>query len=292
MTPQERQMIEELFERLGKLEDTPRDGDAEAAIAAGLRRAPNAAYALVQTVLVQDEALRHANDRIEELEGREPAQAPAGGFLDSMRSALFGGDAPRSQGAMQGTMQGSMQGSVPNVPPAEANSRPRWNSGEVLGRGEPPAGDPRANAPGGAGPTFLGTAAATAAGVIGGSLLMNSIRGLTGGSQPQSLSSASGGPSGGDKASPWGSDASGSNLAREAGIDDIGKSGTDAQKQAFGNTGPDGDRQDYAANDTDDGHADDDHDDGDYDDSGYDDGDYDDDDFDDGGFDDGDSDFA
>ena len=45
MTPQERQLIDDLFDRLAKLEGSPRDRDAEAAIMEGLRRAPNAAYA-------------------------------------------------------------------------------------------------------------------------------------------------------------------------------------------------------------------------------------------------------
>ena len=69
MTPQERQLIDDLFERLSSLENNPRDADATAAIAQGMRRAPNAVYALVQTVLVQDEALKRANARIQELEG-------------------------------------------------------------------------------------------------------------------------------------------------------------------------------------------------------------------------------
>ena len=64
MNAQERQLIVELFDRLSKLEQAPRDTDAEAAIRAGLQRAPNAVYALVQTVLVQDEALRRANAHI------------------------------------------------------------------------------------------------------------------------------------------------------------------------------------------------------------------------------------
>ena len=61
MTPQERQMIDDLFDRLARLEGAPRDPDAVGAISDGLRQAPNAVYALVQTVLVQDEALRRAN---------------------------------------------------------------------------------------------------------------------------------------------------------------------------------------------------------------------------------------
>jgi hypothetical protein len=68
MTPQERQLVAELFDRLASLEGAPRDPEAERAIAEGLRTAPHAIYPLVQTVLVQDEALRRADARIRELE--------------------------------------------------------------------------------------------------------------------------------------------------------------------------------------------------------------------------------
>jgi hypothetical protein len=95
MTPQEQQLVNELFARLVQLESAPRDPEAERLIADGVKNAPNAAYALVQTTLVQDEALKRANARIQELEAQlddagEP-QRQQGGFLDSMRNALFGG---------------------------------------------------------------------------------------------------------------------------------------------------------------------------------------------------------
>ena len=126
MTPQERQLVDDLFDRLARLENTARDPDATAAIEQGLRKAPNAVYALVQTVLLQDEALKRANSRIQELEqaqeqARAPQQSQSGGFLDSMRETIFG--------------QGGQRGSVPNVPPPA--SRPVWNSGQVL---QQPAG--------------------------------------------------------------------------------------------------------------------------------------------------------
>src|ERR1700730_15450899 len=125
MTPQERQMIDELFDRLSKLEGGPRDPDAVAAIAEGLRKAPNAVYALVQTVLVQDEALKRANSRIQELEAASaPAQNQSGGFLDSMRDTILG--------------QGQPHGSVPNVRPPEIPNRPTWNSGQVLQQAQGP----------------------------------------------------------------------------------------------------------------------------------------------------------
>ena len=91
MTPQERKLIDELFDRLASLEKNPRDAEAVAAINEGLQRAPNALYPLVQTALVQDEALKRADARIRELEDElgieqgQPAQQT--GFLDNMRDA-------------------------------------------------------------------------------------------------------------------------------------------------------------------------------------------------------------
>ncbi len=231
MTPQERQLVDDLFDRLSKVENAPRDPDASGAIAQGLRIAPNAVYPLVQTVLLQDEALRRANDRIHELEAQgAPQQDRGGGFLDSMRGALFGQGQPQ---------QGQSQGSVPNVRPSEAPGRPVWNSGQVLqqsgqydqggydrggygqgGYGQPYGG---AQAPGcgmmggGGGSSFLGTAAAAAAGVVGGSLLLNSIRGMMGGGHQ----AAFGDTSRAGSSSPW-TDQSNSSLARDAGINDIG----------------------------------------------------------------------
>jgi hypothetical protein len=227
MTPQEHQLVDDLFGRLSKMESAPRDPDATAAIAQGLRSAPNAVYALVQTVLVQDEALKRANSRIQELEGGgTPEQTQPGGFLDSMRDAIFGQSPPH--------------GSVPNVRPPEIASRPVWNSGQVLQQAQSPGqyeqgpygqhdqapyGQPYGAPPSpmGGGGSFLGTAAAAAAGMVGGSLLLGSIRSMMGGNHHGF------GDAGamGDRAAsqtPW-SDQSGSALARDAGIDDIGSSG-------------------------------------------------------------------
>jgi len=159
MTPQESELVDELFNRLVQLETAQRDPEAERLIADGLRRAPHAVYALVQTVLLQDEALKRANARIEELQvqtnaAAEPEQRPAS-FLDSMREAL-GGRAPH--------------GSVPSVRRAGAN-QPQGQ--------QPQPGYP--GAPGfGSGGSFLGTAASAAAGVIGGSLLLDGIRSMFG----------------------------------------------------------------------------------------------------------------
>ena len=76
MTPQEQQLVDELFDRLAQVENSPRDADAERVIANGVRRAPHATYALVQTALVMDEALKRANARIEELQAQVGDQPP------------------------------------------------------------------------------------------------------------------------------------------------------------------------------------------------------------------------
>ncbi|HXZ21180.1 MAG TPA: DUF2076 domain-containing protein [Pseudolabrys sp.] len=190
MTPQERHLVDELFDRLARLESAPRDAQAEHAIADGLARAPNAVYPLVQTVLVQDEALRRADARIRELSG-DDTDPPASGFLDSMRQAFT---------ARTGAA------SVPGVRPAASTEPdPRWNRGATLAAAAP--------SPGG---SFLGTAAASAAGVIGGTLLLNTISsmfGHHGGSAFATVLPAN---------SPWESSAAGSDLSREAGLNDIG----------------------------------------------------------------------
>jgi hypothetical protein len=226
MTPQERQLIDDLFERLSRVESAPRDPSATATIAQGLRKAPNAVYALVQTVLLQDEALKRANDRIQQLEAAgAPAQQQSGEFLDSMRETIFGQSQPR--------------GSVPNVRPPEIASRPVWNSGQVLQQaqspgqydqgpyGQAPYNQPSYNqpygapqAPMGGGGSFLGTAAAAAAGMVGGSLLLGSIRSMMGGSH-YGFSDPAGLVEREPSSRPWG-DQSGSDLARDAGVNDIG----------------------------------------------------------------------
>jgi hypothetical protein len=227
MTPQERQLISELFTRLASLENSPRDPDAEAMIREGLRRAPNGVYSLVQTVLVQDEALKAANAHIQEYEqanGTPNQQEHPRGFLDSMRESIFGRDEPP-------------RGSVPRMPPpgAAPGSRPDpWGQGGGQPTGQQPMSQPgyqqgyqpqqtpMAQQQGGGG-SFLGTAAAAAAGMIGGSLLMGGIRSAMGGHQAGPFSGAFDSLSGGQR-SPWSGDAAGSGLAREAGLGDIGGS--------------------------------------------------------------------
>jgi hypothetical protein len=280
MTPEERNLVIELFDRLAALEDAPRDPDAERLIRDGLRQAPNAIYALVQTAIVQDEALKRADVRIRELEAQagNGAEAPrSGGFLDNMRDNFMGRrDTPRA-------------GSVPSVRPAGATGAPAmgeaggYAAGGYAAGAQPMGPGPGTPAgPGGSGGSFLGTAAAAAAGSIGGSLLLSGIRSMMGGS-PHGFGGtpASAAGLGGSGGTPWGGSGgsgSGGSLARDAGLDDIGKTsgtpgddGSSRGRGLFGNNDDkteSADDQDLAAE------SDDDDDGGDFDDDdGGDDGD-------------------
>lgn len=203
MTPQERELIADLFDRLARLESEPRDPQAERAIAEGLARAPHAIYPLVQTVLVQDEALKAANAHIEALEGGSSEAARPSGFLDNMREALFG----RSE---------ARRGSVPSVQPGVAAAPP-----------QNPYGQPYSAAP-----SFLGTAAAAAAGMVGGALLLDGVRSMLGGYRhgpfAATFDELNAAPRFGED-TPWRGGSQ--ELGREAGLDDIGRS------RDFGNEG-------------------------------------------------------
>jgi hypothetical protein len=214
-----------LFERLAALENRPRDQEAVRAIEEGLQRAPNAVYALVQSVLVQDEALKRADARIRQLEQQSDVADELGeprGFLDNMREVLFGEDERRS--------------SVPSVRSSgtSAPSRPLQGSGatdmgERLGMQQAPS----------RGGSFLGTAAAAAAGVIGGGLLLDSIRGMF--NSDESFAEGSQARAS-DAISPWGTQESG-DLARQAGIDDLaqatGGEGTEHERSGLFEAGAD-----------------------------------------------------
>jgi uncharacterized protein len=154
MQSQERELITGLFGRLQQFESQPRDPEAESLIAESVARQPAAPYLLVQTVLVQEQALKAAQERLTELEAKVNA-APAA-------TASFLGSAPKIG------PWGSQAGSVSPAQAAPA-SVPSTRSPLQAAVAPQPAG-------GG----FLRTAMATAAGVAGGALLFEGIRGMMG----------------------------------------------------------------------------------------------------------------
>ena len=180
MTPEERQLLAGLFDRTRAASANHRDPDAEAFIADAVRQQPYAPYLLAQTVIVQEQALQAANQRLQELEARvheleEQASKPQqGGFLGGLGSTIFGSpsqaERPRSSvpsSGSAGTSPWTRQNNDP-YPQAAAPQQPSpWQQG---GYGQA--------APQQASGSFLKGALGAAAGVAGGVLLANSISGL------------------------------------------------------------------------------------------------------------------
>ncbi|HET8727189.1 MAG TPA: DUF2076 domain-containing protein [Alphaproteobacteria bacterium] len=157
MDQNERQIIDELFDKLRQAEAQvgPRDVEAEGHIREQVARLPAAPYLMAQAIVIQEQALAASQARIEELE-RQLSQRPAGGgFLGS----LFG-----------------------------AGGRPSgrtspWGQGHPAGRGDPrvaPYANPHHRRSGGG---FLAGAAQTAMGVAGGVLLGNMLADAFGGGE-------------------------------------------------------------------------------------------------------------
>jgi len=168
MTPQERQVLADLFERIRSAAAAPRDAEAEAFIAEAVRAQPYAPYLLAQTALVQQHALDAAAQRIQALEAKaaQPAQEP--GFLGNLGRSLFGGGPPAPQ---PGYDAGAYQRAAAPPPPPVAPAAPAY---------APPAGPWSAPPPPSRG-GFLAGAMTTATGVAGGLLAANAIESLLGG---------------------------------------------------------------------------------------------------------------
>lgn len=175
MSPEERQLLATLFDRVRTASATPRDRDAEAFIEQGTREQPYATYYLAQAVIVQEKGLEAAANRIRELEDRvhelEASQSDhhrgeqSGGFL----SSIFGSG--QSQQSASANAPGPWSGSAPRQ-----NYRAGSDYNDDYRAPPPPAGPwtQQATAPS-AGGSFLRGALGTAAGVAGGMLLANSL---------------------------------------------------------------------------------------------------------------------
>ncbi len=178
MTPEERQLIQDLFDRMRSYGAPEKDREAEDLIYRSVRANPDAPYLLVQSVLVQEQALQQADQRMRELEDRVrelegPAQPQrSGSFLGSL--SPWG----RSEPAQRTS-------SVPQVgaratPGAYDSPRP-WSQQPQAAPAQQPA----------AGGGFMRTALSAAAGVAGGMLLADGIRSMMGGNSAHASQSGS-----------------------------------------------------------------------------------------------------
>lgn len=177
MSPEERQLLTALFDRIQTASSTPRDQEAETLIEEQTRRQPYAAYYLAQAVIVQEKGLEAASHRIKELEAKlhelERAgggQHQGGGFLGS----IFGSSEP------QGSDAAGRPDRIPLPRQTDRddtgydgnNYRPPQQAGGPWGGGQSYGTQPSVPS---AGSSFLRGALGTAAGVAGGMLLANSL---------------------------------------------------------------------------------------------------------------------
>lgn len=174
MNADERQLITQLFERMRNYGTPDKDRDAEALIKEFVRANPDSVYMLVQSVLVQEQALEASNARIQDLEeqvrsmeeGDRSRGARSGGFLGGFwgnRSA----QEPRSSVPQVGSR------ATPTAYGSRDEGRAPWSQSPP-----PPQASPAQPAASGG---FMRSALATAAGVAGGVLVADSIRNMLGG---------------------------------------------------------------------------------------------------------------
>lgn len=183
MTPEERALIDGLFDRMREVSNQPRDAEAEALIARYVSQMPYAPYALAQTVLVQEHALKQASARIEELEAQARQPQPAQSSSSFLGGLLGGrGTSVPSAGGRAASVTGGMGGSAMTLPPQTqpyAQPSPMAQAPSGPWGGQPAQPSRFGGGFGGGG--FLQGAMATAAGVAGGMLLADGIRNLMSG---------------------------------------------------------------------------------------------------------------
>lgn len=200
MSPDERQLLDDLFDRVQGAAATHRDPDAEELIAQRLREQPYATYYLAQAVIIQDQALKATTDRIQQLEAqirdledqnrRIPEQQNAG-FLGGLTSLFGGGQQQRAEPmqSREGTLYRDHQRATASQPGFGGATQSAGTTAFGSESAAPAGPWSRPAAPAGGG-SFLQGAMSTAAGVAGGMLMANAVQGLFGGDKPAATAAA------------------------------------------------------------------------------------------------------
>lgn len=173
MTPQERDVLLPLLDRLRQTRAPVKDAEADQLIRQTVQLQPDAPYVLAQTVLMQDYALHAAEARLRALE-QQVAQLQQAQQAQQAQQGQHG-----SGGGFLGGLLGGGRQAPPPPPPPGAYGYGQGYPQAPYG-GAPSYGTGIANAfqPGGGGSSFLRGAAQTAAGVAGGMLLAQGIEDL------------------------------------------------------------------------------------------------------------------
>jgi uncharacterized protein len=186
MTPQEKELLTTLLDRVKNAPRQDKDPEADALIRQAMAAQPDLPYYLTQTVLIQDLSLHQAQQRIADLEKQlADAQQAAKPSVGSFLGGLFGSRPPAqaSGPAQAGPPQAGPWTRSPQVaaaPPAQPYGQPGYAPQPGYGQQPMGGGFMGGGMGGGAGGGFLRSAAATAAGVAGGALLFQGISSLFG----------------------------------------------------------------------------------------------------------------
>ena len=214
MTPEERQMLSDLFERIRSTSGASRDSQAEAFINDAIRAQPYAPYVLSQTVIVQQHALEAAQKRIQELEEQARSSSAQPQQETSFLGRLFGAGpsapltpAPRAANPYDASSYQRGASSSPGYAPQQDSAQQQGYAQQPRNAPQPQGYAPQQQsyapqtgpwgAPSGGGGGFLGGALQTATGVAGGMLAANALEGLLGGHRGGGLFGGGGGLFGG-----------------------------------------------------------------------------------------------
>jgi hypothetical protein len=176
MTPRESQSLQQLLSQLVQVGEIAKDADAERLISKAASQQPNAVYLLVQRVMILEQALEAAQERIAalEMQRRSVQSSGSNSFLDAN---AWGKTPVAPATATVSHAMRSQEVSLTGKPLREPANRPfaTQSSQAYPATGSGPSSFLR-----GGGGSMLGTIAATAAGVAGGAFLYQGIGNLLG----------------------------------------------------------------------------------------------------------------
>jgi len=182
MTPQERSLLESFLAQLVQVRSVNKDPEAQRLIERAVAEQPDATYLVVQRALLLNQALEQAKARIAALEQAETGRDR--GFLDPNASGWGNqSSGPASGGSGPVTGYRGQPAAAPQPAAPQYAGAPQYGAPPGYGPafGGPPAYAPSYGAPVGGGfSSFLGQAAATAAGVAGGEFLFQGIENMFG----------------------------------------------------------------------------------------------------------------
>lgn len=212
MSPQDSQMLHDFLSQLIQARGLQKDPEADALIQRAVAQQPDAAYLLVQRSLLQEQALNNAKDQIAQLQNQlQSAQQGDRRFLDANAWGNSGSSHPASAAMQQERRE--YQRDPRDYPPQQY--QPQYQQPSMMGS----MFGARSGGFLGGGGGLLGSIAATAAGVAAGNFLFHGLDNMF---HHHDQGAGNRLLNGDDPGNNLFSDQSGSALADQAGLGDIG----------------------------------------------------------------------